>query len=147
MYRSRSFLKNSRKVSSVAALGLSALLLVSCGGDDDEDTTPTVAPVTEATEAPVEDTAEEIVASPTASAGAGASTPLTEIASPAASPVTAGATPVGAGATPVGAGVPVVPAATPEVSAATPQVAATPLTIVASPVASLDASPVASPAS
>lgn len=140
MYRSRSFLKNSRKVSSVAALGLSALLLVSCGGDDDEDTTPTVAPVTEATEAPVEDTAEEIVASPTASAGAGASTPLTEIASPAASPVTAGATPVGAG-------VPVVPAATPEVSAATPQVAATPLTIVASPVASLDASPVASPAS
>jgi len=124
VFRSRSFLKNSRKMSSVAALGLSALLLVSCGGDDEEDT-PTEAPVEAApTEAAEETPTEAAEASPTADSA----TPVSGVASPVV------ASPVAGGATPVDTGMSVIPSAS------------TPL-VIASPVASPAASPVASPAS
>ena len=92
MFRSRTFLKNARKGSSLAAIGLSALLLVSCGGDDDEDTTPTAAPATQppaATDVVTEEATEAVVATTetgdTASPAAEGATP---VASPGAVPVT-----------------------------------------------------------
>jgi hypothetical protein len=114
---------------SVAAIGLSTLLLVSCGGEDEEDSTPTAAPATqvveETEEVAVEPTVEEIeevIATPEMAASPAAATP---IASGMASPV--------APATPMDEVVPVVP----NIDLATP---------AASPVASPMASPVASPA-
>jgi hypothetical protein len=56
VFTSRSLFQNGRRNSAIAALGLSALLLVSCGGDDDADPTEAPAATTapEATEAPTE---------------------------------------------------------------------------------------------
>jgi ribonuclease E len=126
-----------RKALSVAAIGLSTLLLVSCGGDDEDNSTPTVAPATQAVEeteeATVEPTVEEeVVATPELAASPAAATPVAPgIASPVAPDV---ASPV-APATPMEEVVPAVPAIDLEASP------------VASPIASPVASPVASPAS
>ena len=111
MFRNRSFLKNSRRFYSVAALGLSALLLVSCGGDDEDEPTEEVLPPTVEE---VEEVTEAAAASPAAAS---------PMASPVvASPVTDAATPVSGAATPASFVV-----ASPVMSAASP---------VASPVAS-----------
>ncbi|HWK79475.1 MAG TPA: hypothetical protein VNP95_01840, partial [Thermomicrobiales bacterium] len=63
-----------RRAFGVGVLGLSTLLLVSCGGGSDKDKTPTattaavVAPTEVATEPPTE-VPTELPASPTAAAG------------------------------------------------------------------------------
>lgn len=134
MFRTRTFLKNARKGSSLAAIGLSALVLVSCGGDDDEDETPTAAPATDPPAA-TEVVTEEVEASPSEMGpGESLASPGMDIATPVASPLVAGATPVDTG----------VP-----VDSATPDIAATPggvEPVVASPLAATPAaSPVASP--
>ena len=80
-----------RKALSVAAIGLSTLLLVSCGGDDEEDSTPTVAPATQAVEEteevtvePTVEETEEVIATPAMAASPASASP---VASGMASPV------------------------------------------------------------
>lgn len=74
---------HGRRASAVAALSLSALLLVSCGGDDEEETPTAEAPAA----------AETVEATEEAQGG---------LQSPETSPPTGGAAtpPTGAGATP-----------------------------------------------
>ncbi len=106
VFTPRSLFQNGRRNSAIAALGLSALLLVSCGGDDEAEPTEAPAATTapQATEAPTEaestpeagavGTPEEGAASPVAgdeaTPAAGAASPVVSLdeeeATPAASP-------------------------------------------------------------
>lgn len=90
---------HGRRASAVAAMSLSALLLISCGPDDEEETPTAEAPAAETEEATQEaqgglespetspDTGAGTTASPPASPAAGATPVATPGASPQASPV------------------------------------------------------------
>jgi hypothetical protein len=111
---SRSLFQNGRRNSAIAALGLSALLLVSCGGDDEADPTEAPAATTapQATEAPTEEASTPAAGDDATPVSGGVSTPVASAATPVpsgdddASPVVSfnddDATPVGSPeATPV----------------------------------------------
>lgn len=107
VFTSRLMSAHGRRASGIAALGLSAVLLVGCGGGDEED--PTEAATEEATEAATEEATEAATeavtggasgsptpaagaaGSPTPVSGGAAATPGAGAATPVASPV---ATPV-----------------------------------------------------
>jgi hypothetical protein len=120
VFTPRSLFQKSRRTSAVATVGLSALLLVGCGGGEDEEATE--APAAQATTAPAQ--------SPTRAAS---SPSPTEPAAGDATPTAASAaTPAAQAATPAAAR-----AATPIPSVATPALRLddAPATPMASPVA------------
>ena len=96
MFTPRSLFHTGRRTSAFATVGLSALLLVGCGGGDDEE--PTEAPAAQATSAPAQSPTRAVSSPSPTEPAASAATPT---AASAATPAASAATPAANAATPV----------------------------------------------